>query len=440
LEFFWNRKKKFSGKLPPRRKSKPVVRSTLAAMRAGKTLRQPAPVRMVHGKTDWTFALVVVLLSVFGAIMIYSGSAIVAVRQGNSPYFYFLRQLFFIFLGLIAAYFMYRIDYHIIAKFALPAVVVSIILLLVVLLVDRDQAIKRWINIGPFDLQPSELVKLSLLVYLSSWLSKQRDKRELTKAAFWHHVKYELMPFILLLAFVCGLILIEPDMDTTIMLGATAFIVYFLSGNDVIHLIGSFATGLVSGIIVFFTMFAAKYRLARLDIFFEFWRTNKIPDPYNTGYQFQQILVAVASGGFFGLGFGQSRQKYHYLGDTAFSDTIFAIFAEEFGLFGCIILISVFLYIFFKGYKFAVNAQDKLGFLLAVSITTWIFLQAALHIGANVALIPINGNTLPFLSYGGSSTVVNLAAMGLLLNVGRSSAVAKSELKPAELMKFKSRR
>jgi cell division protein FtsW len=201
------------------------------------------------------------------------------------------------------------------------------------------------------------------------------------------------------------------------MLGVTSFLVYFLSGNDRMHLIGSLALGLVSFIIVLFATIGAKYRMERISTFFNFWKTGNIPEPLSAGYQFKQILVAVASGGWFGLGFGQSKQKFLYLGDTAFSDTIFAIIAEEFGLIGCIFILSLFAFIFFRGFKIATKAPDKLGFLIAVSITIWITFQSILHIGANVALIPINGNTLPFLSYGGSSTIINLAAIGVLLNV-----------------------
>jgi cell division protein FtsW len=148
------------------------------------------------------------------------------------------------------------------------------------------------------------------------------------------------------------------------------------------------------------------------------------------------------------VGFGESRQKYHYLGDTAFTDTIFAIFAEEFGLFGCVILVLLFLFVFLKGYRIAMKSSDRLGFLLAVSITTWLSLQAVLHIGANVALIPINGNTLPFLSYGGSSTIINLTAIGILLNIskGVSTTEENKELIPftrrdrTQLQKFRKRR
>ncbi len=381
-----------------------------------------------RGKPDMQLLGTILLLSIFGAIMVYSGSVIVAVRQGNTPSFYFTRQLIWIFLGLILAFVTYRFDYHILPKFALWALVVTIMLLVIVLIANQGQLFKRWIDLGSFELQPSEIAKITFLIYLSCWLSKPQKHIADTKKALRHHVVNELAPFLVLLAGVSLLILLEPDLDTTVIIGATSFVTYFVSGNGSIHFFTSMLTGLSLVVVGYVASLLANYRLSRLSSFFEFWRTGTVPDPYGAGYQLQQILVAVASGGLFGVGFGESRQKFNYLGDTAFSDTIFAIFAEEFGLLGSLILIGAFIFLMFKGYAIAKNAPDKLGFLLAFSITTWITLQAFFHIAANVALVPINGNTLPFISYGGSSTVINLAAMGLLLNI---SSHAKNKRKLA---------
>ena len=378
-------------------------------------------VEHIKKKIDYSLVGVVVGLSIFGALMVYDGSAIVAVRQGNSADVYFWKQVVWVIFGLIAGYIAFRIDYHFFARLSFPMVITSVVLLILVLIINQDQDIKRWIPLGPFDLQPSEIAKFTFLIYLSSWLSKRRDQVTDVSEKVKYHIKHELIPFLLLLGFICFLISIEPDMDTTIMLGVTSFIVYFLSGNDRIHLYGSLAVGILSTVIVGIATIAAKYRLNRLTNFLDFWRTGNISNPFSDGYQFKQILVAVASGSWIGLGFGQSRQKFFYLGDTAFSDTIFAIIAEEFGLIGCIILLGLFAFIFFKGYKIASKAPDKLGFLVVVSIITWLTFQSILHIGANIALIPINGNTLPFISYGGSSTVINLVAIGVVLNVASQS-------------------
>lgn len=374
---------------------------------------------------NYQLFFVILALSIFGALMIYSGSIVVAVKQNFAPEHYFINQLAWIAAGLVFLFIAYKVDYHIWAKLSLPGLIISIILLVVVLIVNRDNDIKRWIDLTYFNLQPSEIAKITLLVYMSSFLAKKKEVKNITQKAVIKHIKSDILPFLGILGVVCGLIIIEPDMDTTIMLGVTCFILYFISGSDVLHTIGSISTGLFSALLVGIMTLSADYRMTRFKTFFDFWKTGNISDPFNTGFQFRQILIAVASGGLFGVGFGESRQKYHYLGETAFSDTIFAIFAEEFGLIGCIVLVGVFIYIFLLGYKIAMKAPDKLGFLIAIAITTWITLQAVLHIGANVALIPINGNTLPFMSYGGSSTVINLAAIGILLNISKG-------LKPRE--------
>ena len=368
---------------------------------------------------DIPLLIVIVTLSIFGVLMVYDGSVIVAVRQGHDPNFYFIKQAMWTIMGFMAMYVFYRIDYHFLGKISFPLIIFSVFLLILVLIVNHDNDIKRWMDLGPFDLQPSEVAKFSLLIYLSSWLSKQRDQVGDLNEKIKFHFKHELLPFLLILGSVCGLILIEPDMDTTIMLGVTSFIVYFLSGNDRIHLIGSIAVGLLTTIMVTIATIAAKYRLSRLTNFIDFWRTGNIQNPLSEGYQFKQVLVAVASGGWFGLGFGQSRQKFLYLGETAFSDTIFAIVAEEFGLMGCILIVGLLAFVFYKGYKIAMKAPDKLGFLIAIAFTTWLVFQSILHIGSNVGMLPINGNTLPFISYGGSSTLINLGAIGVLLNISK---------------------
>lgn len=372
-----------------------------------------------HEKPDMRLFAVIAFLSLWGAVMIYSGSAFVAARQGNEPYFFFLRQLIWISLGTIAGYIAYRIDYKILQKLALPGLLFVIGLLILVLAVNYDQPIKRWIDLGIFDLQPSELTKVAFLIYISSWLSNRVTVYKNSTAAFKEHLVNDLLPFLILLGVVSFLILVEPDLDTTIILGATSFIVYFIAGNDFIHLFGSASVAAVLGIVGFISTKFAQYRLDRVTNWIEFWKTGQVVNPMKQGFQLQQILVAVSTGGVFGVGFGESRQKFAYLGETAFTDTIFAIIAEELGLIGASVLIMLFAYILIRGYNIAKKAPDKFGFLLAISITTWLTLQAFLHIASNVALIPINGNTLPFISYGGSSTIVNLTAVGLLLNISK---------------------
>jgi len=370
---------------------------------------------------DYKMLYVVIVLTVLGTIMVYSGSVIAAARQGHAPYYYFVRQLLWIMVGTMLGYVVYKIHYNHLAKLALPGLGIAIFFLILVLILNWGADIKRWIPIGPFTFQPSEFAKVVLFIYLSNWLAKSKQKLSNIFKSDNKLIPYiiELILFLILLGSITILILIQPDLDTTIVIATTSFIVYFISGNDSIHTMISIilvAIFTVSGSIL---ATLADYRLERITNWLGFWRENDIQDPFGAGYQLRQILVAVASGGFWGLGFGQSRQKFHYLGETAFTDTIFAIFAEEFGLIGGMLLILMYIYFLMRGYKIARHAPNKYTFLLAVAITTWISLQSLLHIAANVAMIPINGNTLPFFSYGGSSTIMNLVGVGILLNISK---------------------
>lgn len=374
---------------------------------------------------DFTLFATISLLTAFGAVMVYSGSVLVALKLGFEPQHYFIRQLIWIAIGLISGYIAFKIDYRILPKLAPYMLGFAILLLIVVLLLNWNDPIKRWIDFGFFDLQPSEIAKLCFLIYLSSWLAKRKEVSNITRENITKHLTKDLLPFLFSLFVVSILIFMEPDLDTTIILVTTSLIVYFIAGNDLLHFIGSGSIFLMFIGVLTVAMKTASYRLERFANWRGFWINSTIQDPYGAGYQLKQILVAVASGGILGVGFGNSRQKFHYLGDTAFSDTIFAIFAEEFGFVGSVLLVLAFFIILYRGYTIAKNAPDKLGYLLAISITTWITIQATLHIASNVALIPINGNTLPFISYGGSSTIINLTAIGLLLNISKTTSKEK---------------
>lgn len=369
---------------------------------------------------DFPLFATISLLTAFGTVMVYSGSVLVALKQELHPQHYFIRQILWVLIGVVFGYAAYKINYHILPKLAPYMLGFSILLLILVLLLNWGEPIKRWIDLGFLDIQPSEIAKLVFLIYLSSWLAGRKESNKITRQNIKNHFVKDLLPFVILLAIVSILIFLEPDLDTTIILGVTSFLVYFISGNDLLHFLGSGSIIAVISSLFLIATQTASYRLERFVNWQQFWAKSTIQDPYGAGYQLKQILVAVSSGGLFGVGFGASRQKFHYLGDTAFSDTIFAIFAEEFGFVGCLILVTAFFIVMYRGYLIARKAPDKLGYLLAISITTWITVQSILHIASNVALIPINGNTLPFISYGGSSTIVNLTAIGLLLNISRS--------------------
>lgn len=377
-----------------------------------------------QGSPDYILLFLVVVLVIFGLVMVYDASVIVAAENFDDQFRFLRLQLIWVGVGTFFAIFAYIFDYHNYPKLIIPVIIFTIILLgFVVLAGPMIFGSRRWFSVGSLNIQPSELAKLTFTVYLACWLSKQKSsKGGKLKEAFTEHLKTVLLPFSVILSFVCFLIVIEPDLGTTAVVGGTALIVYFISSTDVIHTVGSLFIIAVMSFIGVIAAIISPYRLRRIQTFIETLRSGNVTDPFGAGYQMNQVLIAIGSGGLLGVGFGESRQKFFYLvGNSAFTDTIFAVFAEEFGFVGDVILVLAFLLFISQGIKIAQNAPDKLGALLAMGITIWIGLQAFLNLAANVALGPLTGIPLPFFSYGGSSMVVILIAVGILLNISRYS-------------------
>lgn len=374
-------------------------------------------------KPDKLIIGIVGFLLFFGLILVYDASAIVASSEPfNDAFYFFKQQAIWIVLGLIAGYIAYRIDYHEYPKIITIGVVITILLLGLVLIVGTvTHGSRRWLDFGFFTLQPSELAKLTFTIYLASWLSKQKNAGSRFDSALKTYLVHSLLPFLLLLLLITSLVLAGKDLATTAIVGAIALAIYYISGRDLLHTVGSVAIIITMAAVGVFAAVLAPYRLQRILTYLKFLQTGEVPDPTGAGYQLSQILIAVGSGGLFGVGFGESRQKFFYLGISSFTDTIFAIFAEEFGLFGGIILISIYLIFILRGLRIARSAPDSLGALLASGIVFWIGLQAFLNIAANVGLIPLTGIPLPFISYGGSSMIVTLVAIGILLNISKYS-------------------
>lgn len=377
------------------------------------------------GKPDMVFLGLVGFLLIFGIIMVYDSSAVISNRDFGNQFFFLIKHIQWIAIGLAAGFIAFNFDYHNYPKLVLPALVVTIAALLAVLIAGQEEfGSKRWITVGGFDIQPSELTKLVFTIYLASWLSKQRTaaKVKTFKDLVKNHLYTDLIPFFLITIGICMLILLQPDLGTTAIVGITALIVYFLSGTDFVHTLGSIVIISIMGVLGIVAAILEGYRLVRVKTFLETIKTGDVPDPMESGYQIQQVLIGIGSGGLWGLGFGESRQKYGYLVHyTAFTDTIFAVFAEEFGLIGSTLLILLFLVFLMRGFKIASKAKDKLGAMLALGITVWFGLQIFFNIAANVVLMPLTGIPLPFFSYGGSSMVVVLIAVGILLNISRQS-------------------
>jgi len=269
-----------------------------------------------------------------------------------------------------------------------------------------------------------------LIMYLSSWLAKRDYKYKDFKSALREGFIKNLLGFLAILGTVAVLILLEPDLGTTMILCITCFIMFLMAGEDKTHTLASISVLLLLVPVAVLAAILEPYRLQRVMTFMSLLFTGKVADPQGSGYQMQQILIGIGSGGLFGTGFGQSRQRFGYLVEnTAFTDSIFAVILEELGFLGGTIIIIAWLVFLWRGLKIAMGAPDKEGKLLAAGITVWLVMQTLLNIAANVGFIPLTGMPIPFLSYGGSSTIVSLIGIGILLNISKYSNIQNGQTK-----------
>ena len=266
---------------------------------------------------------------------------------------------------------------------------------------------------------------MAVILYLASWLSKQKFDYKNLELSFKKGIIKHLTNFSAIVGLVAFLIVLEPDLGTALIICITAFLMFLISGETRTHTYGTLIAAVIIGLPlgVIATVFE-PYRLERIKTYLKLLFEGNVVDPRGSGYQIQQILIGIGSGGFFGKGFGQSRQRFGYLVEnTAFTDSTFAILLEELGFIGGTILVIAWLIFFLRGFKIAQNAPDKEGRLLAMGIITWLTLQAFFNMGANVGLIPLTGIPLPFFTYGGSSTLVSFIGIALLLNISRFSKI-----------------
>jgi cell division protein FtsW len=343
----------------------------------------------------------IIFLTVFGILMIYNASSVIAFRDFNDKYYYFKEQLIWMILGYASLVFFSFVDYKIYYTFALPILLAAIGMLLAVFIPGlgiHTLGASRWINLGFTSLQPAEFVKLSLAIYLSAWFSKQEKEKE------------RFMSFVLLLGLVFLLIMLQPDMGTASIVLFEGMIVYFLSGGNMKQFLLLVPAVVVGG---FALIKLSPYRAARLAAFFG--AHQSVGD---TSYHVKQILIALGSGGLMGVGLGNSLQKYAYLPENV-TDSIFAIIAEELGLIGGMFLVGIYIFIISRGFIIAMNSKDNFGKLLAGALTAFLGIQVVVNLAAMTALIPLTGVPLPFISYGGSALIVDLGAVGMLLNISR---------------------
>ncbi len=364
------------------------------------------------GRITVLLLLPVVVLVIIGLGALLSASSVLAIREGyDDNLFYFKRQVLFAGLGLFCLVLGARIPYRWYQRAAVPIYVVAVIGLLATLIVgDVRGGAQRWIEVGPVTVQASEFAKFAVIAMLAMILTRKETYLTTFGHVFW--------PVAATLGTIGGLLMIQPDFGTTVLISAAGFVVLGASNAKIRHVLGLGMAALTAGGLL---AVAAPYRLERVTSFLD---SN--PDVLGDGYHVHQSLVALGTGGWFGVGLGASRARWSFL-PNAHSDFIFAIIGEETGLAGSLAVISLFLAVALVGIAIAISARDQFGRLLAIGLVSWLTLQALVNIGGVVKVLPITGVPLPFVSAGGSAMMANLFVVGVLINIARLSSVARKD-------------
>ncbi len=348
----------------------------------------------------------VLLLSGIGIVMVYSASSAISMEGHNTAFYYMKKQGLFLIISLcvmfVAASFPYKF-YKNISYIILFVAIALLVAVLIPALNIKAGGAHRWLNLGGFTFQPAEFAKLALILFLGYSLSKKQDMVKI----FWVGFVPHALIFIL---FAC-LIIIQPDFGTIVVLGMITWGMMFVAGVKITHLLCP-APLLIP--VIYFWIYKVDYRLERIMSFLNPW-----DDPYNTGYQITQSLKAFGSGGIFGQGIGLGMQKMHYLPEPH-TDFIFSIIGEELGLMGVLTILSLYLILLLKGIRIAKTSKTIFGAITATGLTIYIGIQVFINTGVALGVLPTKGLTLPFISYGGTSLVINMAAMGILMNIGAS--------------------
>jgi cell division protein FtsW len=365
---------------------------------------------------DLVLLLVVLALTLLGIAMVYSASGIRALDTLDDPRYYLSWQALWAAIGLVGMFAAMRIDYHRYRVLAVPLIVLVVALLVLVLVPGigvRAGGAARWLRAGPVGLQPAELAKLALILYLAAWLGGRRA--EIARPAV-------LVPFFAVTALLAALVVAEPDLGTAIVIVAIAMTMYFVAGAR-LRVFAALAG--LAAVCALAVAVEQPYRLSRLVTFLDPWS-----DPRGAGFQSIQSLYGLALGGLFGEGLGAGREKFGFL-PAPYTDSIFSVLGDELGLAGTLAVIVLFFVIAYRGIGIALRARDATGALLAAGITTWLVFQAWVNMAVVASLVPMTGITLPFISYGGSSLCVGLIAVGILLNIGRESGPAPASVSRA---------
>ncbi len=375
-------------------------------------IRDRRTARSLHLSDRRTVFLVVpvMMLLIVGLGAMLSASSVISIRETSSigetgdHLFYMKRQIIWVGMGLAALVVFAKIPYHLYRRFAVPIFIVAVAGLVATLMFgDVRGGARRWIEIGPLTIQVSEFAKLATVILLAAVLAK--------KDRLLRHLPHFLLPVIAILSIVSGLLLLQPDFGTTLLIGAAAFTILIASAAPLGFIVG---LGGISGILAVAGAFTMDYRRARITGFLD-----PFADPLGTGHQAVQSLVALGSGGWLGVGLGASRARWSFL-PNAHTDFIFAIIGEETGFAGASLVIVLFASLAVVGIRIALTAPDAFGRLLAAGIVSWLTFQALVNVGGVVAVLPITGVPLPFVSSGGNAMIVSLAAIGILVNISRT--------------------
>jgi cell division protein FtsW len=376
-----------------------------AAPRARDSARATGVASYATAPLDTVLFTSVAALVGIGLVMVFSASSATAYAQHGDIAYYLKRQLVWLAVGLCGAYALYRIDYHRLKGLAPYLLVISILALVLVFVPHVGLGVnggRRWIGTSAISLEPSEFAKLALVIYLAAILSARGER--ITSLA------RGLVPACIPVAIMAVLVLKEPDMGTASLLLFTSFALFFAAGARLIHLV---AVAFVTVPFAALTVLASPYRRARVFAFVDPWK-----DPLNTGFHIVQSLLALGSGGLFGVGLGASRAKFFYLPEQ-YTDFIFSVLGEELGLIGTLAVIALFVIVAYRAIRIALAAPDRFGFFLAIGAAAMVTIQAFVNIGVVSSSWPVTGVPLPFISFGGSSLVVNLLAVAIIANVGR---------------------
>lgn len=348
-------------------------------------------------KPDWVIGIIVLGLIAFGVLMVFDASVVEAYHEIGDQWYFIRNQGTWAIYSIAIAFIMYVFPLNLLKKLSLPIIISALVFLLIVLIPGiglKIQGARRWLDLGFFHFQPSEYAKLASIIYLSAWFSCQRPARS----------------FAVLLIGLIGLIMLEPDMGTALVVIGTAVLLYFISGVTLTKMVRLIGLGLVGLVIL---ILVAPYRLDRIRTFL-----NPMHDPLGVSYHARQILISLGSGGLAGTGLGRSRQKFRYLPEAS-TDSIFAVVGEEFGFLGGAVLIIALCTIIVRGLRIARKIKDPFISNLAAGISIWFGVQVTLNLMAMVGLIPLTGIPLPLISYGGSAMVTIMAGIGLLINASR---------------------